>query len=185
MKIKLLIIFIILFSIIQIEDVYGQRNWKLYQNKEGRFSILVPSKPKREVDIIESVSGMKVKQISFFSKDENNPNSAFYISYFDVPREMINSISTDQLLEAGMIGAASNVNGEIIIERKISLNGYPGAEFVVESASYKPKDTTMKMRAYIVRNRMYALSITSIKGTLSNYVQDKYLDSFKLIHLKK
>ena len=171
--------------IIQIEDVYGQKNWKIYQNKEGRFSILVPSKLKREVDMIESTSEVKVKLISFYFYDESYPTSAFCISYYDLPRELINTMTTDQMLESIMVGAASNVNGEIIIERKINLNGYPGAEFVVEVASYKPKDSTVKSRVYIVRNRIYSLAVTSIKGTLSNYVQDKYLDSLKLMYLKK
>ena len=157
---------------------YSQETWIKFQDKVGNFSILMPNKPKKDVDLLESPQGIKIKLISFISFIKNN-SVMYMVSYTDYPIEVINSLNTDEFLSSSTQGAANNVNGVVIVEQKITLNGYPGREVVIEAAMRKPKDATFKTRFYLIKNRLYVIQIYSLKGLISAYEQNNFLNSFK------
>ncbi|MDI6790005.1 MAG: hypothetical protein QME44_04875 [Thermodesulfobacteriota bacterium] len=61
-------------------------------------------------------------------------------------------------------GAVSNVNGKLIMELKISLDGNPGREIVIDAKAGNGQDVTVIACAYLVGNRMYQVLIGAPKA---------------------
>ena len=76
-KRKLFTLLILSLSTMIVTYAYSQETWIKFQDKVGNFSILMPNKPKKDVDLLESPQGIKIKLISFISFIKNN--NQFYI----------------------------------------------------------------------------------------------------------
>jgi tetratricopeptide (TPR) repeat protein len=142
---------------------------------DGGFSILMPGKPTEEIEPANPQKGYgEFRQ--FFLEGEGG-KFAYVIMYVDIP-------NFSQLLKSSEINNLFNKmrnetigQGQLIQERTITLNNYPGREIEIESSD----GFLTKARFFWVHPRMYMLMVmTSTKDgfpTEGNQV----LDSFKLL----
>jgi hypothetical protein len=78
-------------------------------------------------------------------------------------------------LDGGREGAVAKVNGKLLSETPLTLEGYPGREMTISAGQLG-----VRSRMYLVDNRAYSIIITGPVGELNLPRVDEVLNSFKL-----
>jgi len=102
------------------------------------------------------------------------------VGYSDYPEEMVKESDPEKILDGSRDGAVRNANGKLVLENKISLDGNPGRELVIDAKGKGGQDATMKARVFLVKNRLYQVMVVAPKGQVSGAEIDDFLKSFKL-----
>jgi len=165
--------FIIVFLIIQIFSSTDKLPpFKEFRSTEGRFTVLMPGKPKRERQNADTAVG-KVETIMFTA----GPRKAVCIvAYSDYPEALISRAVPDKVLDGARDGAVNNINGKLISEKNISFHGLPARDLQIEI----PNKAFVNARLILKSPRFYQLMF--IAPTNKSHEQDitKFFDSFKI-----
>jgi hypothetical protein len=103
-------------------------------------------------------------------------DAAYMIMYSDYP-EIVTRANPESLLDGGRNGALANTKGKLIGEQSMSLDGFPGREIVIEV----PGKGIMKLRAFLVRQRLFQVLAVGTKEKIEHEDTAKYLTSFRLL----
>ncbi len=155
--------------------VVAQENsgWTSFTSPEGRFTVLMPAKPKIEVKDTDTAQGtLPLHLIS-----ASNENAYFLISYNDFPN--VEEANKQAALEAGRTGAIESMGGELVSERKISIGNNPGLEFSAKKIS-EGSEIIANARLYFVGHRLYQLLVLAYKPHADSPDIQKFLTSFEL-----
>jgi hypothetical protein len=179
---KLLFIFI---SILLVSSGFVKnKKWHKLKSKDYNFSIEFPSKPELNQRIVVSAIG-DIEMNTYLSKPSkksNDPNLMYSINYNEYPDSYISSNRKDELstfFSNSIDGAIKNINGELLTEKIIEINGYPGREYRIQ---IKDGLAIIKSRMYLVNNSMYTLQVITPTKNEFNKSTNIFLNSF---HLKK
>ena len=82
------------------------------------------------------------------------------------------------LFRGGIDGAVNNVQGKLLSESIISIQGYPGREIKVD---FKDGLAIIRMRFYMVKNKMYILQTITLTGKDPNPSINQFFNSFRLL----
>lgn len=105
----------------------------------------------------------------------------FMVAYSDYPADVVKK-DPQQVLDLAVNGAATNVNGVFLSNKKITLDANPGYEFLLESTDPTHNFTlTTKAHFYLVGDRLYQVLAVANKGEADFIVIDKFLGSFKVL----
>ncbi len=150
--------------------------FKEFRSAEGRFTVLMPGEPKRQTQNADTPVG-KVEMV-MFTAGTNKIGCA--VSYADYPEQMVNSTDPQKLLDGATNGAVANVKGKLVSESKMSFNGLPARNIVIEI----PNKAFITARLILNGPRFYQLMF--IAPTQKDHEQDisKFLDSFQIDNLK-
>ena len=153
---------------------YGQGvGWENFNSPEGRFNILMPTKPKLEVKEVDS----RVGKLTLYAYSASNNTGYFIVSYADYPAEPNEKETMLDAVRTGVLnGLSVAMSGT---EKKIAIFGYPGREF---SASKTVQDTEVifTWRIYLVGRRLYQLAVVTPKADANSPDIAKFLTSFEL-----
>jgi len=154
---------------------YAQENpeWTSFTSPEGRFTVLMPAKPKTEVKNTDTAEG----NLPMYLFSAANDNAYFLISYNDFSN--VNESNVQAALEAGRTGAIESMGGELISERKILLGSYPGLEFSAKKSS-EGSEIIANARLYFVDHRLYQLLVLAYKPHADSPDIQKFLTAFEL-----
>lgn len=173
---KLLVL--VLLALVFLSACGGDKeeaDWKTFESTEGKFSILFLKDPEEQTESVPTVIGtLETKFYMVETKD-----MAFSVNFVDYPAEIIQSGDVKMMLDGGVQGAVSNVDGTLLEQKDISLDGHPGREMRAE-AKLEGDDVIFKARIYLVENRLYMIQVVSLKSKASSADVDKFLDSFQL-----
>jgi hypothetical protein len=155
--------------------------WFLYESQE--FSIRFPYQPKSETRINKTVLGeMKDTRITYHPDyTELDDNIEYGIGYFELNDSILTKIKTIPTFDIFRIAideSVRNSDGQLLSERKIKLDGFPGREIKTKS---KTGIATSKCRMYFVNKRMYMMLVITRKEKNLNNSINKFLNSFKLL----
>lgn len=149
--------FTIAFSMQQPTTV--EPGWEKFTSTEGRFAVLLPTKPKadsREVDT-------KVGKLTLYSFSSSGANGYFGISYGDYPSSPRDSAQAEQVLDGVRNGVVSGAGAKLTSEKKVTIKGNPGRE-IVASARIEESDVICTWRIYLVGRRLYQFaSLTTVR----------------------
>jgi hypothetical protein len=148
-----------------------------FKSEVGRFSVMAPVALKERSQTYD-LTKFKI-EAHFF--EGNLGDIAYVVVYSDYPEEMVQKSDPEKILDGGRSGAVGSINGKLVTETKITLEGNPGRELVVEARDDSGAEWTSKARLFLVKNRMYVLDVTVKKGKFEVSVLDKFLQSFKLL----
>jgi hypothetical protein len=139
-----------------------------------RFSFSMPEKPSHSENNVPSAAGdLKLHMYTLAKGYET-----FTTGYTEYPDIVFNSAESEALLDGAQEGALSDVNGEVLSQRKITMDGNPGREIVGTSASQNMGFTA---RVILAKPRMYMMVYTQYdKSKAISEDGKKFLDSFKL-----
>jgi hypothetical protein len=156
-------------------------DWKLFKTNE--FHALYPHTPDYDSEIVKSdVGDLKLKMYMYdASKDSLDDNYVYGVISTEYPDSLINSAFKDKLANLfrnSIDGAVTNVKGKLLSEKEITLDGYPGREIRI---NYPEGSALIKMRLYLVRNKMFILQTISDMKKEENPSVVKFLDSFGLV----
>jgi hypothetical protein len=147
-------------------------NWKEFSSAEGKYKVMMPGTPK------ETTQASPAGPIKFHTVEEKN--GAYVVNFTDItgtasePPEKI-----DQRLDGARQGAAGNVQGKVVKEDKITLEGkYPGRDIQIELPNDKG---LIRVRMYFVNGRLYQVMAVGTKSWTGSGDVQKFLDSFALL----
>jgi hypothetical protein len=154
---------------------FAQENsgWTSFTSPEGRFSVLMPSKPNIEIKDTDTAQGT----LPLHLVSASNENAYFLISYNDFPN--VDEANKQAALEAGRTGAIQSMGGELISERKISIGNNPGLEFSAKKVS-EGSEIIANARLYFVGHRLYQMLVLAYKPHADSPDIQKFLLSFEL-----
>ena len=102
--------------------------------------------------------------------------SAYLMMYNDYPKEKAQAADPQKVLDGARNGAAEKINGKILSEKKITINGQPGRELEIDGGQ-------LKYYARIVlanKTRLYQAIVVMQKDVAKPADVRKFLDSFKV-----
>jgi hypothetical protein len=155
--------------------------WQKFVSYEGEFVIQMPGKPDSNRVIVPTDFGQAYLNVFML---EAKDGLVYSVSYIDYSYEVFQKKSNEQILADARNGTFLNIHGKLLNESAISINKYPGKEFLVQSADAK---SLIKSRLLLVKSRLYQLSVGGLKDKISlhGFNIKKFFDSFNIIEENK
>lgn len=149
--------------------------WQKFNSPEGRFNILMPSKPEHEVKEVDSPLG----KLTLYAYAASNDTGYFLVSYGDYPVEPKDAAQKEMVLDGVRTGVLNGLGAEMSGEKKITLAGHPGREFTANKA-IQGTEVVFTWRIYLVGQRLYQLAAVTPKASAGSPEISKFLTSFDL-----
>ncbi|HSD82279.1 MAG TPA: hypothetical protein VLG46_00370 [Anaerolineae bacterium] len=152
----------------------GQPNWQEHQSQAGRYSVLMPGKPKEQMQSMDSDIGTLELHIALFE----DRSGAYMVAYVDYPVDLVQFGILDGVEQS----IATNIDGKLTRQIDFPLGAYPGreAELAAPAQGARPA-VFVKIRYFLVSNRLYQLMVTAPQSQGLPDAAQKFFDSFKLI----
>jgi hypothetical protein len=152
-----------------------QGEWRKYIANDGSYSILFPASPTEIVVPMDTPYG----QVNTYHTKLDFDDFSYEVSFNDLPAALVQSTSPDSLLDWTRDFIVNSLDGNLVFEKDISLQGYPGKEIKInsESPKYPPLIAT---RLYLVGSRMYAIYVAPLTKREFDDNAQKFFDSFIL-----
>ena len=140
-------------------------NWREFSDNSAGFAVSMPGVPKKEEN--RNKGGESVRGITLLNSSE-----LYFLSYSDLPNTPSNA-QIQNMLDGRISHFINGINLNLIGQRNISLNGYPGREF-----EFGRDNIPMgKCRIYIMQQRIYMLTVVTPKSSNAQ----RFLESFRLL----
>jgi hypothetical protein len=150
--------------------------WQEFASRTGGFYIVMPGSPDSEVhDVFTAVGVLELH--TFFVQVRD---SAYMVGYSDYPKFLVDSAVVDEMLDGARDGAVANVDGRLVWERRIRLQGYPGRELWIE-ADVDGESGLAHARLYLVGTRLYQILVAGPTHEYSQSNAEKFLNSFLVV----
>jgi hypothetical protein len=170
-----------IFLLVLISVIFPQNKWIDYTDLNGRFKISTPGNFEEKIDTVDTEIGQLIYHTLFYQNDIDRTNNDVYmVSYCDYPEEIIFADSTDlagEFFQSTMESAAESVEGEILYSTDINLDNHPGKFWRID---YMEGAGVIKTKAYLVRNRYYAVQVITFDNKKENTFPDRFFDSFSI-----
>jgi outer membrane lipoprotein-sorting protein len=146
--------------------------WPEFLSEEGRFKILMPSKPLTQTLTFESQQG----QIVHHSFMANREGIMCIVDYADLPKSMADATNIKPIFDASRDEFLKSIEGKLAGETPISLDGYPGREIKIDR-----RGGEARLRFYMVHSRFYQLAMVRFEFlSKPSGEMEKFFGSFKL-----
>ncbi len=156
--------------------VVAQSVWRSFQDPGGKFTVLMPGQPQQRKQTQQTRLGNL--EINTFAVEQPGL-SAHLVTYTDFPVEFIRTADPNKLLDNGRDEVVRRVQGRLLSESQVSLNGAPGRELKLKA----PGELIIHSRIYLVEQRLYQLIVvtpeskaTNLSGSIRGFFQ-----SFRLL----
>lgn len=147
-----------------------------FSSENGGFAISTPLTLEESVQSVDTAVG----PIEIHTFTGENRNAAYVVAYSDYPAEMVSQVDPTMLLDGSRDGAVQNVNGTLVSEETLDLNGNPGRSLVIDATTDTGEDATVNARLYLVENRLYQVLVVVPKGKEEGVDIAGFLNSFSL-----
>lgn len=145
-----------------------------FTSKAGRFSVMMPGKPKKQTQNVPSAVGnikMDVYSVDRFSY-------AYLVMTSDMPTpRKLKDDEIRQVLNDARDGALGQTKGKLVKETEITIDGYIGKEIEITAPEVKGM---ARNRMYWVDGRLYQVMVVGPKSTIHSDDTEKFYASFKL-----
>jgi hypothetical protein len=155
------------------------KHWQTFSSPDASFIIEFPAKPLEQRYSIDSPAGkLEVHSYKYVG------SASYFISYTDYSFAIDGADVANAALEHARDGGVRQVNGRLVKESVISIQGHPGRLLVVDSPNGGPQGSMISNKVYLVGRRLYSMQVAIPKDTHESQSLDaagkKFLDSFKL-----
>jgi predicted RNase H-like HicB family nuclease len=158
-----------------------QYRWKLFNPPDGRFSILMPGKPKVTAQTQKTFMGEINLQV--FVAQPPKQDVAYVVAFNDFPDSYGQMANPEEVLKNAQDTALKTTQSSLLNHKSIrSSNGHPGRE--IEYINSGGKIT--KNRMYFAEGRLYQVMVVTTKRQKQFLTKSiaGYLNSFNVV-LKK
>lgn len=150
------------------------QSWKEYSSADGQYSVLMPGTPTEKMQNRNTAAGDITAHAALLDKTP----VVYMVMYNDYPEQVMQGGSPSQILENARDGGVRSARGKLVGDSAITLlNKYPGREIQIEMPDGLH---AVRIRVYMVKNRMYQVAYRSGKDNLFSKDATKFLDSFKI-----
>jgi Protein kinase domain len=155
--------------------VEAPEGWQSFSPPGGRFTVLLPGEPKKDVKASQTERG-PIETCTFTIESGQHTYAA---GWFDFPGIVPQGPQIKNALEGGQQGLLKNLGDVTILkDEEIALDGHPGKEVVIEN---KDKRYTLTVRLYLVRQRTYTLLASAPLGQADAADVKRFFASFRLV----
>lgn len=173
----------VFFSLSGQQNLEKKKEWTKFKSEIGKFSVVVPGELIEKLDSSNTPLGFLKMHTFYFQPLANsgNANFMYMVQYCDYPDGTLagsDTTFTNDFFESTRNEAAFSINGKVIYYTPITLNSYQGQFWRIH---YKKDSAVIKTKAYIVKNRFYAIQTITFKALASNMDTDKFFDSFQIL----
>ncbi|QLE55554.1 hypothetical protein [Nostoc sp. TCL26-01] len=158
-----------------------QPKWQLFTAPDGRFSVLMPGKPKQDTQVQKTYMGEI--DLEVFLAQPPKQEVAYLVVANEFPHSYGQMTSPQEILNNVQYMALKTTQSNLISQRSIrSSNGHPGKEIAYINAGGK----ITRSRIYVADGRLYQVMAITTKKQQKNLAKTitGYLNSFQLV-LKK
>ena len=148
-----------------------------FKSEAGRFAVMTPVTFEESTNNLETEAG-KIDLHLFANQLDD---IAYVVAYSDYPPENAIPDYAEKMLDGARNGAVGNTRGRLVSETKISLADYPGRELVIETRGEDRPPAVVKGRMFMVKNRLYQITVVAPRGKAGDKIIDDFLQSFKLL----
>ncbi len=170
MRRKLFVAFLLLISCASLCAQQADLSWVKFTSAEGRFSVMMPTKPEANTNTQPSQYGPYTVHL-FTSK---GVGEIFLVGWVDYDPGF--KFDTQKELEANRDNFAKGVKATVLGTKPIKLGTNPGIEFTAET-----EQAFFKSRVYIVGRRPYQLISVRAKSAQESANVAKFFSSFELV----
>ena len=147
------------------------------------YQINFPSEPQNRKQTVPTEIGDLLMNIYIVENTpaDNDKNLEYTINSSSYPDTLINSDFTeavDEFFKNAINGAVTNVQGKLLTEEKLTLDGFPGRDVSVD---YGNGQAVIRMRIYLVKNKFYMIQTVALTANDNNEAAKEFMDSFKLL----
>jgi hypothetical protein len=150
--------------------------WKVFISHEGRFSAYFPGSPSVTTEALNSPGGKLLITNHFLQI-----RCLFAVSYADYPTKFENEKSTKEFLNNHVKGVVDLANAELLDNTEITLEGNAGRSIKTRM----PTGAISRLQMYMVGQRLYQVSITSLPPSTTSDEADFGSDSLQFFALFK
>lgn len=160
------------------------QEWEKYKSQDLAFIAYFPGTPERTVQKLDTALGeLDMHMVSYGSEGMSMDNAYYGIIRSDYPEEQFANLSKEEIksvLDGAVNGAVTNVNGTLIADETINLNGYPGRKIRI-----KVEGGILFMNTYLVKNTMYVTQVISEDGKEYPDKTNKFMNAFDILNVKQ
>lgn len=150
---------------------------KEFKSEAGRFSVMTPAPLQETAQPVETQGG-KIDLHLFTGQQDD---IAYVVGYCDYSPELAKPDNAEKMLDGARDGAVGNTHGKLTSETTITLAGHPGREIVIEAAGEDRPPMTIKGHLFMVKNRLYQVTVVAPRSRAGDKAIDDFLQSFKLL----
>lgn len=181
LKIYFALIYFFLPGFLLAQELESNLSWQKITLEKAGCAVMAPGPMTEKVDTVETPIGKIAYHTYFYQSAEKGPENFFYmLSYCEYPEGAVHSDSMELLnefFETTIESAAAAVNGDLIFANEITLQDYPGRFWRI---NYLDDQVIIRTKAYMVKNRYYAIQTIMHKDRSLNPASDRFLDSLQL-----
>jgi len=178
------VLFVITLFIVATVNVNAQ-DWIDYKSEDLAFIAKFPNEPERSAQDVESEVGtLKIHMIMYSRPvDYDDENEVYGVIRSDYPKshfEDADEAYNNNVLDGGVEGAVSNVQGKLVFDNKITFNGFPG-----RSIKIGLEVGFIYMNMYLVENKMFIAQVICLKENDNNDNINRFFNSFDILKVKE
>jgi hypothetical protein len=138
-------------------------DWRELKSDEGRFTALMPAKPRYEA---RPLTGAPTVVMHLWSA--HAAKSIFGVGYADYPE------ADARVLDATRDALLNNIRGRLLEEKPLTQGGLAGRALVAEAG-----DTALRARLFVSGSRLYQIAVLGGKNAISTADLELFLSSFR------
>jgi hypothetical protein len=148
--------------------------WQKFTSQEGKFGVLMPSKPEYSKQSMPLEAKLNVDMHMFTAVELQDQNPAAYsVAYADFPFVTTTPEAGNALLDAAQAGLIEK--NTVLARSSLQLRGNPGREIKLKD----PKGMVSRVRLFLVKERIYMVMVFS-NSEQGLGGSDRFLNSFEL-----
>ncbi len=154
--------------------------WEPFNSETGQFSILFPTPPE---EIAQPIPG-QAAELRVFSAPDNDTETLYMVLYNELPPIFTEADETlvQQALDQGRDGGLQNVDGTLVSEESVSLDGYPGRAIAFTmSEGQVPGGGQGAAHFYLIEDRFFQLLVIGQGDALPREDVAQFFASFEVI----
>jgi hypothetical protein len=155
-----------------------QAAWREFTSTAGGYSVLMPGNAKEQAQVVDTATG----KVDLYSATIDDRTGTYIAMYSDYPANITQGVDPQTLLDSSRDGAVASSRGQLINDRKISIDQYPGREIQVGIPPENGQSANLIVnRYYLVDQRLYQVMVVLPNAQTPSADALKFMDSFKLL----
>ena len=173
-QVALIVLAVLISMAVANYDKILPHRWETYTASDGSFSIELPGKPTLQ-NVQAPVEGGGVTPLTLVSVNPTS-NTVYMCSYAE--DENIEKKSPDEALESGRDGSLRKIQGTVISQRSMTVQGYPALEMQARARG----ESLVDSRMIVAGKRLYMImAVASVQQDREPKTIQRMFESFKII----
>jgi hypothetical protein len=153
-------------------------DWETFAPAEAACSVRLPGQPAAQKKVEQTANG-PVERTDYTLQAGR---FHYMLSFADFPGRLFQGPDAETALDAardGAVNALKDKGGRLSQSRRAELDGRPGRDFVIEIGE-GANGVTVRSRLYLVKQRLYQLTIAANTADMDRPEAEYYLSSLRL-----